>query len=94
MRNFRVGDCVLVINAACEPALIGHVGIVTRAAEPVSGIDRFGRVVAGLYVVVDLPENVNRHGTTLWYLPPEYLIKLKPDADLAAKLDPISEIAG
>jgi hypothetical protein len=82
MNHFRVGDGVLVINAACEPGLIGHVGTVARAAEPVSGIDRFGRVVAGLYVVVDLPEDVNRHGTTLWYFRPEHLLKLGPFPDV------------
>jgi hypothetical protein len=94
MNHFRVGDCVLVINAACEPGLIGHVGTVARAAEPVSGIDRFGRVAAGIYVVVDLPEDVNRHRTTLWYLRPEYLIKLSPPDSSTTKEEWIPDNAG
>lgn len=78
MQHFKVRDCVLVINAAYDPGLIGHVGTVERVEEQVSGIDRFGRLVSGVFVVVDLPGDVNRHGTTLWYLRPEYLIKLSP----------------
>jgi hypothetical protein len=93
MRDFRVGDCVLVINAACEPGLIGHVGTVARAAAPVAGVDRFGRVAAGVYAVVDLPNDVNRHGTTLWYLRPEHLIKLGPPDDLQEREDWIPDNA-
>ena len=69
---------MLVINAGYEPGIIGHVGTVERAEDQASGIDKYGRFVAGVFVVVDLPGDVNRHGATLWYLKPEYLIKLKP----------------
>ena len=82
MQHFKVGDGVLVINATYEPRIIGHVGTVGRAADLVSGVDRFGCVVCGEFVVVDLPGDVNRHGTTLWYLKPEYLIKLDPDVEV------------
>lgn len=85
MQYFNVGDYVLVINSAYEPGIIGHVGTVERVENQVSGFDRFGRLVSGIFVVVDLPWDVNRHGTTLWYLKPEYLIKLNPGDDIHAE---------
>lgn len=79
MQHFNIGDCVLVINASYEPGIIGHVGTVERAADQVSGFDKFGCIVSGVFVVVDLPADVNRHGTTLWYMRPRHLLKLRPD---------------
>lgn len=78
MQYFHIGDCVLVVNATYEPGIIGHVGTVERAADFVSGLDKYGRRVSGVFVVVDLPGDLNRHGTTLWYMRPPHLIKLKP----------------
>jgi len=87
MQHFKVGDCVLVINASYEPGIIGHVGTVERAADLVSGIDKFGRVVCGEFVVVDLPGDMNRHGTTLWYMRPGHLLKLRPDVGEESRVD-------
>ncbi len=78
-QHFDVGDLVLVINADYNPGLIGCAGTIARRAARIAGYDKYGRLRTGVYVVVDLPGRLNRHGTTLWYKKPEYLIKLDPD---------------
>ncbi|MEX2525610.1 MAG: hypothetical protein WD750_11685 [Gammaproteobacteria bacterium] len=78
-QHFDVGDLVLVVNADYNPGLIGCTGTIARPAARIAGYDRFGQLRAGVYVVVDLPGRLNRHGTTLWYKKPQYLIKLSPD---------------
>ena len=80
MRQFEVGDLVLLINSDYNSDLIGHVGIVARAENFVTGVDKYGCYTSSRYVVVDLPDDINRHGTTLWYLRPYHLIKINPDA--------------
>ncbi len=79
MKYFDVGDLVLIINATCNQDLIGHAGTVMHSEDHFSGYDKFGYYQSGLYVVVDLPGDRNRHGTTLWYLKPEHLIKITPE---------------
>ena len=76
MRQFEVGDLVLLINSDYNSDLIGHVGIVARAENSVTGVDKYGCYISSRYVVVDLPDDINRHGTTLWYLRPHHLIKI------------------
>lgn len=77
--HFEVGDLVLVVNADYNPALIGCAGTIARRAARIAGYDKYGQLRTGVYVVVDLPGRINRHGTTLWYKKPQYLIKLGPD---------------
>ncbi|MCZ6717567.1 MAG: hypothetical protein ACE1Z4_03225 [Gammaproteobacteria bacterium] len=79
MQHFEVGDLVLLINASYNPDIIGHVGTVMHSEDHFAGFDKFGRYISGNYVVVDLPDDVNRHGTTLWYLKPKHLIRITPD---------------
>ncbi len=79
MQCFEVGDLVLLINATYNPEIIGHVGTVAKSESHIKGYDKYGRSVSGNYVVVDLADDINRHGTTLWYLKPDHLIKIKPD---------------
>ena len=80
MRRFEVGDLVLLINSDYNSNLIGHVGIVALGESFVSGFDIYGCNISNRYVVVDLPDDINRHGTTLWYLKPHHLIKISPNA--------------
>ena len=86
-QRFQLGDLVLVINADYNPDLIGHVGTIARPARRLSGYDRHGRLQAGVYVVVDLPDKINRHGTTLWYKTPQYLVKITPDRGIERAVD-------
>jgi hypothetical protein len=79
MQYLEVGDLVLLINASYNPELIGHVGTVMHSEDHVAGFDKFGCYISGNYVVVDLPDAINRHGTTLWYLKPKHLIRITPD---------------
>ena len=85
MQHFKVGDLVLLINSTCNPDIIGHVGTVMHSAGHFSGYDKWGRFVSGIFVVVDLPGDINRHGTTLWYLKPNHLIKITPDDAIKAE---------
>lgn len=85
MKHFDVGDLVLLINSTCNPDIIGHAGIVMHTVDYFSGHDKFGHYHSGLYVVVDLPGNRNRHGTTLWYLKPNHLIKISPEKFLMSE---------
>ena len=73
---FEPGDLVLLINSVYNPEIIGHVGTVCHGEAEFTGTDKFGRYISGIYVVVDLPGDVNRYGTTLWYLKPVHLVKL------------------
>jgi hypothetical protein len=79
VQHFKVGDLVLVINADYNPGLIGHAGTIARPADRIVGYDKFGQLNSGIYVVVDLPDKMNKYGTTLWYKKPEYLVKISPD---------------
>lgn len=80
MRRFEVGDLVLLINSDYNSDLIGHVGVVALSESYVSGLDIYGCYISNRYVVVDLPDDTNRYGTTLWYLKPHHLIKISPNA--------------
>jgi hypothetical protein len=80
MRRFKVGDLVLLINSDYNSDIIGHVGLVAQAESFVTGFDKYGSYISNRYVVVDLPDDINRHGTTLWYLKSHHLIKISPDA--------------
>lgn len=82
VQHFRVGDLVLVINADYNPDLIGHAGTIARPADRIVGYDKYGQLNSGIYVIVDLPDKMNKYGTTLWYKKPEYLVKISPDAHL------------
>ncbi len=82
MTRFYVGDLVLVINSDYNSDIIGHAGTVASSETQISGNDKYGCCVSGRYAVVDLPYDINRFGTTLWYLKPEYLIKILPDTDV------------
>jgi len=84
-QHFEVGDLVLVVNADYNPGLIGCTGSIARRASRIAGYDKYGRLRTGVYVVVDLPGRINRHGTTLWYKKPQYLIKLSPDDGIRMK---------
>jgi hypothetical protein len=86
MQHFKVGDLVMLINSVYNPDIIGHVGTVMHGAGHFSGYDKCGRFVSGIFVVVDLPGDINRHGTTLWYLQPNHLIMITPDADIKAEI--------
>ena len=79
MQNFNIGDLVLIINSDYVPSLVGQAGIVVMAARNINGTDKFGNHLSGWYTVVDLPEEINRFGTTLWYFKPHYLLKISPD---------------
>lgn len=79
MQYFENGDLVLLINSIYNPEIIGHIGVVARSESQITGYDRYGRLISGNYVVVDLPNDINRHGTMLWYLKPEHLVKIIPD---------------
>lgn len=81
MQHYETGDLVLVINSIYNTGIIGHVGTVHHGEAIFSGKDKFGRFITGIFVVVDLPDDVNRYGTTLWYLKPQHLIKLPSDND-------------
>jgi hypothetical protein len=85
MQHFKVGDLVMLINSTCYPDIIGHVGTVMHSEGHFCGYDKWGRFVSGIFVVVDLPGDINRHGTTLWYLKPNHLIKITPDDDIKAE---------
>ena len=85
MQYFKVGDMVMLINSTCNPDIIGHIGTVVHSAGPFCGYDKLGRFVSGIFVVVDLPDDINRHGTTLWYLKPNHLIRISPDAAVKAE---------
>ena len=78
MHRFEAGDLVLLINSDYNPDIIGCVGTVVLTERFVTGFDKYGCCISNRYVVVDLPDNINRHGTTLWYLKPDYLIKFSP----------------
>ena len=78
MQYFENGDLVLLINSIYNPEIIGHIGAVALCDSHITGYDRYGRLISGNYVVVDLPNDINRHGTTLWYLKPEHLVKIIP----------------
>jgi len=79
VQYFENGDLVLLINSIYNPEIIGHIGIVAVSESQITGCDRFGCMISGNYVVVDLPNDINRHGTTLWYLKPGHLVKIMPD---------------
>jgi hypothetical protein len=79
MQQYSVGDLVLVINSIYHPYLIGHAGIVVQCTGNFSGYDKYGRFVSGAFTVVDLPGDVNRHGTTLWFFKPHHIIRISPD---------------
>ena len=85
MQHFTVGSLVLLINSTYNPDIIGHVGTVMHGEDYFSGVDKFGLIVSGIFVVVDLPGDTNRHGTTLWYLKPNHLIKISPDDNIKAE---------
>ena len=91
MQHFKIGNLVLLINSIYNPDIIGHVGTVIHGEDHFSGIDKFGRTVSGIYVVVDLPGDINRHGTTLWYLKPHHLIKISPDDDIKTETTATSD---
>jgi hypothetical protein len=78
VQHFENGDLVLLINSIYNPEIIGHIGIVECRESQITGYDRFGGLISGNYVVVDLANDINRHGTTLWYLKPEHLKKINP----------------
>lgn len=84
-QHFEVGDLVLVVNADYNPDLIGHTGAIARRAARIAGYDKNRRFRSGIYVVVDLPGKINRHGTTLWYKKPQYLVKISPDGSLTTE---------
>lgn len=81
-RDLKAGDLVMVINALYHPELIGHAGTVVHGAGQVSGIDRHGRGVAGVFVIVDLAHDLNRHGTSLWYFKASHLLRIDPGEPL------------
>lgn len=83
-QQFEVGDLVLVVNADYNPDLIGYTGTIARRADRIAGYDKYGRLRTGVYVVVDLPDKINRLGTTLWYKKPQYLVKISPDGTFGA----------
>ena len=85
MSYFSINDQVLVINSLYNPALIGHVGTVAHSAGFFTGHDRNGRFISGKFVVVDLPDDINRYGTTLWYFRPDHLVKISPDKETGIK---------
>jgi hypothetical protein len=85
MCHFSIGDQVLVINSTYNPDLIGHVGAVAHCADLFAGYDKNGCFISGKFVVVDLPNDINRYGTTLWYFQPEHLIKISPDKETGIK---------
>ena len=78
MIHFSAGDHVLVINSIYNPNLIGHDGTVAKCADFVTGYDKNGYFISGKFVVVDLPGDSNRYGTTLWYFRPAHLLKIIP----------------
>jgi len=81
VQYFENGDLVLLINSIYNPEIIGHIGVVARSESQITGYDRYGCLISGNYVVVDLPNDINRHGTMLWYLKPEHLKKIIPGDD-------------
>ena len=85
MSYFNIGDQVLVINSIYNSDLIGHVGAVAHSADLFAGHDRNGRFISGKFAVVDLPGDINRHGTTLWYFRPDHLLKISPDGETGIK---------
>lgn len=92
MQHFQVGNLVLLINSTYNPDIIGHVGTVMHSEDHFSGVDKFGHFVSGIFVVVDLSGDINRHGTTLWYLKPHHLIKISPDEDIKAETTEMSDV--
>lgn len=85
MNYFSIGDQVLVINSVYNLVLIGHVGEVAHNTGQFDGYDRYGRFISGKFVVVDLPGDINRYGTTLWYFRPDHLLKISPDKKTVIK---------
>ena len=85
MYIFSSGDRVLVINSIYNPDLIGHVGIIEHCADFFTGYDKNGCFISGKFVIVDLPDDINRYGTTLWYFKPEHLVKITPDKTVGIK---------
>lgn len=79
MRYFNTGDLVLVINSLYNPDIIGCAGIVVRGEDKCAGLDKHGNYISGIFVTIDLPDSINRHGTTLWYFKPQHLIRITPD---------------
>jgi len=76
MQNLKAGDLVLVINSLYNPDLIGHIGAVTHGEDHFSGMDKFGQLVSGSFVIVDLAHATNRHGATLWYFKATHLLRI------------------
>ena len=85
MSYLSIGDQVLVINSVYNPELIGHVGTVEHNVDQFDGYDRYGCFISGKYAVVDLPGDINRYGTTLWYFRPDHLLKISPDKKTGIK---------
>ena len=79
MQRFYIGDLVLIINSDYYPYLVGQAGIVVMNEKTITGTDKYGNTLSGRYVVVELSEEINRFGTTLWYFKPHYLLKISPD---------------
>jgi len=86
VQYFENGNLVLLINSMYNPEIIGHIGTVALCDSHITGYDRYGRLISGSYVVVDLPNDINRHGTTLWYLKAEHLIKIIPGDEKQDKI--------
>lgn len=86
MQHFENGDLVLLINSIYHPEIIGHIGTITCGESQVTAYDRYDRLITGNFAVVDLPNDINRYGTTLWYLKPGHLIKIKPGSSLKPKV--------
>ncbi|MGH8119683.1 MAG: hypothetical protein ACRESK_03605 [Gammaproteobacteria bacterium] len=94
MQNLKAGDLVLVINSLYHPGLIGHVGTVVHGEGHVSGMDKFGQLVSGPFVIVDLVHDINRHGTNLWYFRATHLLRITPGdslQDLEAETGPVEK---
>ena len=81
MQNLDIGDLVLIINSDYYPYLVGQSGIVAMTEKTITGTDKFGNTMTDRYVVVDITDETNRFGTTLWYFKRQYLLKIKPDAE-------------
>lgn len=82
MQKLETGDLVLIINSIYNPDIVGYIGTVAHGEDQVSGIDKFGQVVSGPFVTVDLPGKINRHGATLWYFRRKHLLRIAPGEDL------------
>lgn len=88
---------MLIINSIYNYSLIGHVGTVTHCADMVTGYDRNGCYISGKFVVVNLPGDINRFGTTLWYFKSNHLLKISPDKETGIKssvaIQPVLSVA-